>query len=92
MYVNCVSTAEARKIGRMPVEQKMAASANIFNQTLSYYWWEEEHVEDPQTTLIFQCRTQHLGKLVSKIKAMHTYSVPCKIALPIGEGSADFID
>jgi periplasmic divalent cation tolerance protein len=92
VYINCVSTAEAQKIGRTLVEQKWVASANIFNQTLSYYWWEGELVEDPQATLILQCRTEHLEKLSAKIKSMHSYSLPCIIALPIDEGSADFID
>lgn len=92
VYVNCTNQQEAQNIGRTLVEQKWAASANVFNQTLSYYWWEGQLREDAQTTLIFQCRTEHLNQITEKIKSMHAYNVPCIIALPIDEGSAEFID
>lgn len=92
VYVNCVNIAEAQRIGKTLVEQKWVASANIFNQTLSYYWWQGELVEDPQTTLIMQCRTEHMSILVEKIKSMHSYSIPCILAFPISEGSPEFTD
>ena len=92
VYVNCTSVDEAENIGRALVGNKWAASANIFQNTTSFYWWEGEFHADQQTTLILKCRTAHLKQVTEKIASMHKYQNPAIVAMAITGGSAEFMD
>ncbi|KAG4147452.1 hypothetical protein ERO13_D05G223833v2 [Gossypium hirsutum] len=72
--------------------EKLAACVNIVPGVVSVYEWEEKVNRDPEELLIIKTRQSLLPALTEHVKANHEYDVPEVIALPIGGGSAEFLE
>ena len=92
IYITCQDRAEAWKIGRALVQQRLAACANILDHMTAIYWWEGKLVEDQEVVLILKTREEQIPKLTELVNALHSYSVPCVVALPILEGNEAYLD
>lgn len=91
VYVTCANREEALKVGRTVVEKRLAACANILDNMTSIYWWEGKLTEDSETVLVFKSHAELMDELIATVKAVHGYSVPCVVALPILEGNPDYL-
>lgn len=92
VYVTAASRAEAVKIGRALVEERLAACANIFDEVTSLYWWEGAVREDAEATLILKTRAEHVEALTARVRELHSYSVPCVVTWPIAAGNPAYLD
>ncbi|MEE9140039.1 MAG: divalent-cation tolerance protein CutA [Alphaproteobacteria bacterium] len=92
VYITAASAEEARRIGRALVEERLAACANVIDGMTSTYWWEGRVQEDSEAILIAKTRESLLGALTERVKALHSYTCPCVVALPIGQGNPDYLD
>ncbi|MEM7372499.1 MAG: divalent-cation tolerance protein CutA [Bacteroidota bacterium] len=91
IYITCKDRAEATLLGRQLVEARLAACANILDGMASLYWWEGKVVEDQETVLILKSRAELLDVLTAKVRELHSYDLPCVIALPITEGNQAYL-
>ena len=91
IYITASSRDEAKKIGRALVEERLAACANVIDGMESTYWWEGKLAEDREAVLILKTRADLVGALTARVKTLHSYSVPCVVALPILDGNADYL-
>ncbi len=92
VYITTSSADEARRIGRKLVEDRLAACVNILESMHSIYWWEGQ-VQDGQEAVLIAKTTQPLvPALTERVKALHSYSVPCVVALPIVAGNGEYLD
>ncbi|MFQ5974489.1 MAG: divalent-cation tolerance protein CutA, partial [Alphaproteobacteria bacterium] len=55
-YITCASAEEARRIGRVLVEERLAACANMIGGMRSIYRWQGQLEEDEETILIAKTR------------------------------------
>ena len=92
VYVTASDAAEARKIGRALVQEKLAACANVLDGMTAIYWWEGEVQDGEEAVLIAKTREDLVPALTEKVKALHSYDCPCVVALPLVGGSRDFLD
>lgn len=92
VLVTCGSEEEASKIGRSLVEEHLAACVNIISPVRSIYRWEGKVCDEKEWLLIIKTRSQRFEVLEKRIKALHSYSVPEIISLPIQEGAASYLD
>lgn len=92
LYITAGSRDEAKKIGRALVEARLAACANIIDGMDSIYWWQGKLTEDREAVLIIKTRADLVSAVTARIKALHSYTVPCVVALPILDGNPDYID
>lgn len=90
IYVTCGSVNEARKIGDAVVRERLAACANIIEGMRSLYWWEDDVQEDTETVLILKTRAEHVPELSERVRALHSYDVPCVVEIPLGRGNPDY--
>ncbi|MES2201821.1 MAG: divalent-cation tolerance protein CutA [candidate division FCPU426 bacterium] len=81
----------AEKLGRMLVEEKLAACVNLVPQVKSVYWWEGKVTESDETLLIAKTDKLKVKGLIKAVKAAHPYSVPEVISLRIKEGNRDYL-
>ncbi|MCK5426682.1 MAG: divalent-cation tolerance protein CutA [Thermodesulfovibrionia bacterium] len=82
---------EAARIAQALVKEKLAACANIITNIRSIYRWEGA-IEDAQEVLmVAKTQRRHFSALSAKVRERHSYSVPEIIALPITEGSEDYL-
>lgn len=92
LYITASSRDEAKKIGRALVEARLAACANVIDGMESTYWWEGKLAEDREAVLIVKTRADLVAAVTARVKALHSYSVPCVVALPILDGNPDYLD
>ena len=91
VYVTTGSRDEALAIGRVLVESRLAACANVLAGTTSVYRWQGAIAEDDETSLIVKTQAHLVEAVTEKIKAVHSYDCPCVVALPIEGGNPEFL-
>lgn len=91
VYVTCPTLQEAESLARIVVAEKLAACANLVPQVKSFYWWEGAVQEDAEVLLVMKTREEKLLALESRVKQLHSYTVPEFIAMPILHGSREYL-
>ena len=91
IYVTASSKDEALKIARAVVEERLAACANVFQPITSIYWWQGKLQEEGETSFIRKTRADLVDALTQRVKALHSYTCPCVVALPVAAGNPDFL-
>lgn len=91
VYVTASSKDEALMIARTVVEERLAACANVFQPITSVYWWQGKMQEEGETSFILKTRADLVDALTQRVKALHSYTCPCVVALPIAAGNPGFL-
>ena len=91
VFITASSEDEAAKIGRPLVEAHLAGCVNIIKDIRSIYRWEENVEDEKEVLMIAKTRKDLFQELLKKVKELHSYTVPEIIALPIVEGSEDYL-
>jgi periplasmic divalent cation tolerance protein len=92
VYVTAPDAAEAKRIGRTVVEERLAACANIIDGMSSIYWWQGKIEESSEAVLILKTTTTRIDALIARVKALHSYECPAIVALPIQFGFDGYLD
>jgi len=91
MFVTVSSEKEALRIGRRLVEAGVVACVNVLPHIRSLFRWEGKVSDEPEVLMILKTRASLFQDIKMTIKAIHSYSVPEIIALPIVQGSEDYL-
>ncbi|MDD5673822.1 MAG: divalent-cation tolerance protein CutA [Chitinivibrionales bacterium] len=91
IYITTAHVRQARRIGKALVGSRLAACVNILVGMNSLYWWEGKIQDDREAVLIAKTRRTLVTALINKVKAMHSYTCPCIVALPIIDGNPDYL-
>ena len=91
ILVTAKDTAEAQKISQALLEKKLVACANIVPAVKSFFWWEGKSDNADEVLVIMKTQKKLFSKVITLVKALHSYSVPEIIALPIVAGSKDYL-
>lgn len=86
------NSKEAEKISKALVENRLAACVNIIPKIGSRYWWKGRVETSSECLLIVKTRKNLFRRLEKKVKAVHSYTLPEIIALPIQTGSKRYLD
>ena len=92
VLVTCGSEEEALKITNALVEGRLAACVNLISPVRSIYRWEGKICDEKEWLLIIKTGRERFEELESKIKSLHSYSVPEIICLPVFEGSLSYLE
>jgi len=94
-YIIIFITAPDEKVGseiaRTLVEEKLAGCVNIIKDIRSIYFWQDKVEDEPEVLLVIKTKKSLFEKLKDRVKTLHPYSVPEVIAIPIIEGSEDYL-
>ena len=91
VYVTAKDEAEAKKIARAVVGERLAACANVLGSIDSVYRWEGSVREDTEVALMLKTSAVRKAELIHRIKELHSYECPCVVCLPITDGNPDFL-
>lgn len=91
LYLTAANQAEAEKISRTLVEERLAACANVLGAIRAFYWWEGRVQDDAEVALLLKTRSELVDAVVARVKQLHSYSVPCVVQWPIVAGNPDYI-
>ncbi len=89
--VGVPSEAEARKIGRTLVEERLAGAANIIPDVTAYFWWDGAVQEKTEATLLLKTLPQNFERLRKRIRELHSYITPGIKAWPVVAGDPDWV-
>lgn len=87
----CNSADEATRIARELVERRLAACVQVTSGIRSLYHWQGKVEEDAEHLLLIKTRRDLYEGLETELKRIHTYEVPEIVALPMVEGSVDYL-
>ncbi len=91
VFITAPNKDDAAMIARALVETKLAACVNILENIRSIYTWQGKVEDDSEVLMTVKTRKELFGALSDKVMELHPYDVPEIIALPIVEGSKDYI-
>lgn len=91
VYITAPNEQDAAKIARSLVEEKLVACVNIVPGLRSIYSWQGTIEDDAEVLMICKTRHELFGALQQRVKALHSYTVPEIIALPVVAGSEDYL-
>ena len=87
----CASAEEADKIARRLVEARLAACVNVLPGARSFYRWQGAIENASEWLLIIKSSRQRFGSLRAELERLHSYEVPEIVALPIVDGSLNYL-
>jgi periplasmic divalent cation tolerance protein len=92
IYITASDAAEAKRLGRILVEARLAACANVFPEMTPIFWWDGAVQEDSEAVLIAKTRGDLVDAVIDMVRAKHSYDCPAVLAIPIQAGHAPFLD
>ncbi|MGC3976000.1 MAG: divalent-cation tolerance protein CutA [Nitrospira sp.] len=92
VFVTASSNQEAEKLGRMIVESRFAACANVVSGIRSIFRWDNQISVENECLMIIKTTMQRYSELEALIRQHHSYSVPEIIALPVVAGSVSYLN
>ena len=87
----CGSPEEAARLARRLVETRAAACVNILPGVSSVYRWKGAVEEAQELLLVIKTRRPLLERLISELRAVHSYEVPEVVALPVVDGLDSYL-
>jgi periplasmic divalent cation tolerance protein len=91
VFSTASSAEEAEKIARHLVEQRLAACVNVVREVRSFYRWQGKIEDAAEWLLVIKSSRAHFDALSTALEKLHSYDVPEVIALPVVEGSANYL-
>jgi len=91
VFITAASCAEAERIGRMLVSDRLAACVNIVPTVTSLFWWEGRIATESEALMIVKTSRDRFTDLSAAVSATHSYSIPEIIALPIVDGAPVYL-
>ncbi|MEQ8321662.1 MAG: divalent-cation tolerance protein CutA [Rhodospirillales bacterium] len=92
LYITVPTREEGIAIGRVLVDENLAACANVIDGLTSIFRWEGTVQEEGEALLIAKTERSLIDAATDLVKLEHSYDCPCVVALPIVGGNSQFID
>ncbi|MEC7640982.1 MAG: divalent-cation tolerance protein CutA [Nitrospinota bacterium] len=91
VFITVGSAAEAEKLSRGLVEEKLAYCVNAIPAVKSTYFWEGKICVDEEMMLVVKSLDSRFENLERWVRKHHSYDVPEVIALPLVKGSPPYL-
>ena len=91
VYITAKDEEEANRIGKALVGGKLAACVNI-HPIRSIFRWQGEISQEDEVAILAKTRAELVDEVMSRVKELHSYEVPCITVLPLEKGNPDFLE
>jgi periplasmic divalent cation tolerance protein len=78
-------------LARTLVEERLAACGQTVTPIRSIYRWNGAVHDDVEARVALHTRRSLVPAIVERTKQLHSYEVPCVIALPLVGGNPDYL-
>lgn len=95
VYITCESIDQAKVIGRDLLEKRLCACVNIYPHMEPMFFWPPKSGkidETKEVVLIAKTVESKYQALEDRIHQIHTYDVPCVMAIPLKHVSKKYAD
>lgn len=90
VYAVFADEEEAARIGRLMVEEGLAACVNILGPSRSLYRWQGRIEDAREVAAIFKTSAGQAARLIERIGEFHSYDVPAAVAWPITDAPPSY--
>lgn len=87
----CGSEEEAVRIAKGLVEEHLAACVNLVPRIRSFYRWQGKVEDSAEWMLVVKTSRARFSALRAVLEAAHSYELPEVLALPIVDGSPNYL-
>lgn len=91
VFTTLGSEEDAKVLVRKLVEERLVACGTVVPGTTSIYRWKEEITEETEVLVILKTVRVRWRDLEEAIAKHHPYDVPELIAVPITQGSPEYL-
>lgn len=91
IFITASTRAEANRIAKVLLKEKVIACANIISGVNSLFWWKGKLDSASENLLIIKTKTSRMEEVVRLVKENHSYQVPEIISTPIISGNMDYL-
>lgn len=92
VYVTTSGVEEARSIAGALLVHRLIACANILPKMESVYRWEGKVMQDAEVVMLMKSMRSKVHAIDEKVHELHSYDLPCVVAMSLVEGSKAFMD
>ncbi len=82
---------EATRLGRLAVEDRVAACAQVSGPITSFYWWEGRIETSEEWVCTFKTSASALDTLQAVLREAHSNTTPEIVATVIDDGDEDYL-
>jgi periplasmic divalent cation tolerance protein len=87
----CGSEEEGARIAKRMVDEHLAACVNLIPRIRSFYRWQGKVEDATESLLIIKTSRDRFPALRTALEAAHSYELPEVLALPIVDGSPNYL-
>lgn len=87
-----VSPEEAARMGRILVEERLAACVSLIPGAQSIFHWKGAVEESVETLLMIKTGPDQLRALEARLHELHSYETPEFLVLEVDSGSPRYLD
>jgi len=88
----CANEEEATRIGRLLVEERLAACVNVIPRMKSIYRWKGAVESAEECLLVIKSSRELFDALRLVLEQAHSYEVPEAIALPVVDSALNYMN
>lgn len=92
VYAVFADAAEAERIGRAMIEERLAACVNILAPCRSIYRWEKVIETVGEVPALFKTTLDRADAIIARIATLHSYDTPAIVVWPIAKLLAGYGD
>ncbi|MGE3954032.1 MAG: divalent-cation tolerance protein CutA [Parachlamydiales bacterium] len=92
VFWTCGNIEEARRVGRLLVEQHLVACVNIIPEIESLYWWEGKVASDKEVKVLLKTTRERFKAVRELIQREASYDLPEITFIELTGGSKEYLD
>ena len=85
------SEVDAKRIANLLLQRRLSSCVQVAGPIKSHYWWNRMIQNATEWLCIIKARKSDYRKIEAAIKKVHPYETPEILALPILNGSKDYL-
>jgi periplasmic divalent cation tolerance protein len=91
VFTAFANEADAARVARVLVEERLVACANLLPGARSIYRWQEGVQDEREVVVLMKTRKQDWTALLSRLHELHPYTTPECVAVRIAAGAPKYM-
>ena len=91
VFSTCGSMEEAERLARRLIEENLAACGNVISPVRSFYRWKGTIEDASEWLLSIKTSRELFDRVRLALESAHSYELPEVLALPVVEGSPNYL-
>jgi len=90
-FTTFANEADAARVARVLVEERLVACANLLPAARSIYRWQGAVADEHEVVVLMKTRKQDWTALLSRLHELHPYETPELLALRVAAGAPRYL-